>query len=144
MIHNDLLFSFLLLSDTVQLKTRKLIGNSIINAISPTQLSILKFVKFNDLVTPSHVNKYMKMSMPNTSREINKLITKRFLTKVVNERDRRKYYLYLTSDGETLINEFFTVVENQFSKQIKNISNEDLIEIITSIEVLNEKLLKKL
>ncbi|KIL42833.1 hypothetical protein KP77_34630 [Jeotgalibacillus alimentarius] len=52
--------------------------------------------------------------------------------------------MYLTSDGETLINEFFTVVENQFSKQIKNISNEDLIEIITSIEVLNEKLLKKL
>ena len=51
------------------------------------------------------------MSMPNTSRELKKLIEKSFIEKWEETEDRRKQYIRLSKDGEMIMNEAFISIK---------------------------------
>jgi DNA-binding MarR family transcriptional regulator len=79
------------------------------------------------------------MSLPNTSRELRKLIEKGLCTKVPDTIDRRKYYIQLTGKGQAMMDEAFRNIQIQFEQRIKHLSDEELMEIDKAIELLQKK-----
>jgi DNA-binding MarR family transcriptional regulator len=78
--------------------------------------------------------------MPNTSRELKKLSEKNLIEKISDTEDRRKQYIRLTKDGETMMNESFGCVESRFLQRIQNASKEDLADIDHALDILQTKL----
>ncbi|WP_336297942.1 hypothetical protein [Aneurinibacillus uraniidurans] len=79
------------------------------------------------------------MSMPNTSRELKKLIEKNLCQKFSAAEDRRKQYVRLSQEGEAMMNEAFTRIEARFLQRIKGASEKDLEEISKALDVLCSK-----
>ncbi|MDF2662623.1 MAG: mhqR 1, partial [Paenibacillus sp.] len=108
-------------------------------AITPVQYSILEYIAVSQPVTLSQISDCMHMSMPNTSRELKKLSDKQLCEKFDVAEDRRKQFIRLSRDGQTMMNEAFARIEARFLKRIQDVSDEDLKEIDRALDVLGAK-----
>ena len=54
--------------------------------------------------------------------------------------DRRKQYIRLSNDGETMMNKAFSSIESRFLNRIQNASKEDLEDIDRALDILQTKL----
>ncbi|WP_093265434.1 MarR family winged helix-turn-helix transcriptional regulator [Psychrobacillus sp. OK032] len=120
--------------------THELTQNSKSDSITPVQYKILEYITVSQPVTPSEISDCQHMSMPNTSRELKKLSEKNLIKKLSDTEDRRKQYICLSKDGETMMNEAFATVEIRFLDRIQNASKEDLKEIDRALDILQKKL----
>ncbi|WP_422392223.1 MarR family winged helix-turn-helix transcriptional regulator [Niallia oryzisoli] len=109
-------------------------------SISQVQYNILEHIAVNQPVTPSEINECQNMSMPNTSRELSKLKEKNLIEKIHDGTDRRKQYIRLTPEGESLMKEAFATIESRFLKRIEHASQKDLEHIEHAIDILQSKL----
>lgn len=107
--------------------------------ITPVQYSIMENLAVSQPVTLSQMSDCQHMSMPNTSRELKKLIEKNLCEKYTDSKDRRKQYFRLSNEGQVMMNKAFTLIEARFQQQIKNASEEDLAEIDHALDVLYSK-----
>ena len=108
--------------------------------VTPVQFSILEYIAVNPPVTPSQISDCQHMSMPNTSRELKKLIEKHLIEKWEDTEDRRKQYIRLSKDGEMMMNEAFKSIESEFLNRIQDASKEDLKDIESALDILHSKL----
>lgn len=108
--------------------------------VTPVQFSILEYIAVSQPVTPSQISDCQHMSLPNTSRELKKLIEKHLIEKWDNTEDRRKQLIRLSKDGERMMNEAFISIENDFFKRIQDHSKDDLEAIERALEILQTKL----
>lgn len=120
--------------------TQELTQNAKSDSITPIQYNILEYVTVSQSVTPSEISDCLHMSMPNTSRELRKLIEKGLIEKIGDTVDRRKHYIRLSNEGETMMKEAFATIEYRFQARIQNASKEDLKEIDRALEILQTKL----
>ncbi|MFJ7934448.1 MarR family winged helix-turn-helix transcriptional regulator [Sporosarcina sp. NPDC096371] len=120
--------------------TQELSQNAKTDSITPVQYNILEYVTVSQSVTPSEISDCQHMSMPNTSRELRKLIEKGLIEKVNDTEDRRKHYIRLSNEGEAMMKEAFATIESRFQARIQNASKEDLEEIDRALDVLQTKL----
>lgn len=120
--------------------THELTQNAKSDSITPIQYKILEYITVSQPVTPSEISDCQHISMPNTSRELKKLMEKNLIEKLTDTEDRRKQYICLSKDGETMMNEAFGTIESRFIHRIKNASKEDLQEIEQAIDILQTKL----
>ena len=81
----------------------------------------------------------MQMSMPNTSRELRKLIEKGLIEKITDTEDRRKQFVCLSDNGKKMMNEAFAFIESRFLTRMQKASEEDLAEIEHALDILRTK-----
>ena len=107
--------------------------------LTPIQFKIMQYIGVNHPVTLSELSDCLQISMPNTSRELKKLIEKGLCEKTVDVEDRRKQYIRLSEKGKTIINEAFASIENRFHDRIKNLSEKGIEEVRQALKVLHDK-----
>ncbi|QOV11590.1 MarR family winged helix-turn-helix transcriptional regulator [Viridibacillus arvi] len=121
--------------------THELTKDAKSDSITPVQYNILESITVStEPVTPSEISDCLHLSMPNTSRELKKLIEKNLIEKVSDTKDRRKQYILLSKEGEAMMNETFKLVESRFLNRIQHASEEDLEDIDRALDVLQSKL----
>ncbi|HIW31498.1 MAG TPA: MarR family transcriptional regulator, partial [Candidatus Paenibacillus intestinavium] len=107
--------------------------------ITPVQYKIMEYLAVSPPALLSDISDCMKMSMPNTSRELKKLTEQQLVQKRVDVSDRRKYYIHLTEQGTKMMDEAFAQIYTQFMARIKDLSNAELIEVETALHTLQSK-----
>jgi len=107
--------------------------------ITPVQYSILEYIAFSQPVTLSDISDCLHTSMPNSSREVKKLIAKNLCIKVEAPEDRRKQYIHLSSEGQAMMDLVFQQIEGKFQQRIQSASDKELLEIERAVEVLHAK-----
>ena len=120
--------------------TNEFTKNAKSDAVTSVQFSILEYIAVSQPVLVSQISDCQHMSMPNTSRELKKLSEKNLIEKVEDTEDRRKQFIRLSKDGETMMNEAFKCIESDFLNRIQNASEEDLEEIESALDILHTKL----
>ncbi|ALC87190.1 MULTISPECIES: MarR family winged helix-turn-helix transcriptional regulator [Bacillaceae] len=136
---NNLFHKFVAFTTSVHRVTHELTKNAKLDTITPVQYNILEYVYVSQPVTPSEISDCQYMSMPNTSRELKKLSEKNLIDKFGDIEDRRKQYIRLSKEGETMMNSAFQLIESDFLKRIKDASKEDLEEIEKALDILHKK-----
>lgn len=107
--------------------------------ITPVQYKILEYVAVSQPVTLSQISDCQHMSMPNTSRELKKLIEKNLCEKFDVAEDRRKQYIRLSKEGQAMMNAAFAILEERFLQRIKDSSEEELEQMNKALDVLLTK-----
>ncbi|WP_391208487.1 MarR family winged helix-turn-helix transcriptional regulator [Psychrobacillus sp. L4] len=137
---NALFNKCIALLTSVHRVTHELTQNAKSDSITPVQYKILEYITVSQPVTPSEISDCQHISLPNTSRELKKLSEKNLIEKLSDSEDRRKQYICLSKEGETMMNKSFATVELHFLNRIKNASQEDLDDIDRALDILQTKL----
>ncbi|MEH7108118.1 MULTISPECIES: MarR family winged helix-turn-helix transcriptional regulator [Bacillaceae] len=140
MNQNALFHKLIAFTTSVHRVTHELTKDARQDSITPIQYNILEYIFVSQPVTPSEINDCQNMSMPNTSRELKKLTEKKLIEKVNDDEDRRKQYVRLSKEGETLMKEAFATIQSRFQERIQHASKADLEEIERAIDTLQTKL----
>ncbi|MGE7999507.1 MarR family winged helix-turn-helix transcriptional regulator [Lysinibacillus sp. NPDC093190] len=135
----ELFNQFVAFTTAVHQVTHELTQNVKIDNITPVQYKILEYIKVSQPVTPTEISDCQHMSLPNTSRELRKLQERKFIEKISDSEDRRKHYVCLTEDGEKVMEEAFSCIEERFLQLIQHASKKDLEDIHHALNILDEK-----
>jgi len=111
--------------------------------LTPIQYNILEYISINEPAILSDISSCHQMSLPNTSRELKNLMEKNLINKFTDEKDRRKQYIVLSDEGKEVMNLVFHEVEQILKKRIDTLSGEQLQEIATAMELLQNKVFYK-
>lgn len=130
---------FVVFSAAVHQMTHEMTKDVKSDDITPVQYNILEYIAISQPVTPSQVSDCQHMSMPNTSRELKKLVDKHLCEKFDAPDDRRKQYYRLTPEGDQMMKEAFQLIEARFTRRIYDVENEELQEIERALDVLQSK-----
>ncbi|WP_420321885.1 MarR family winged helix-turn-helix transcriptional regulator [Flagellimonas sp.] len=82
----------------------------------------------------STINERMVTKMSNTTRLVDKLITKGYVERWVCEANRRKVEILITEKGKTILEKIDTVMEDTESVLLKNFSQKELEELNTLLD----------
>jgi len=107
--------------------------------ITPVQYRILEYLAVSRPVTISEISDCQQMSMPNTSRELKKLIEKKLCEKMAGAGDQRKQYIRLSKEGEALMKSAFQQIEEKFMQRIQLATDEELRDIEQALALLQTK-----
>ncbi|MGE7914624.1 MarR family winged helix-turn-helix transcriptional regulator [Lysinibacillus xylanilyticus] len=135
----ELFDQFVAFTTAVHQVTHELTQDVKIDNITPVQYKILEHIKVSQPVTPTEISDCQHMSLPNTSRELRKLQERKLVEKMIDTEDRRKHYVRLTADGEKMMKEAFTCIEERFQQLIQHASKKDLEDIQDALNILNKK-----
>ncbi|QNU03233.1 MarR family winged helix-turn-helix transcriptional regulator [Peribacillus butanolivorans] len=137
---NALFDKWVSFTTSVHQVTHELTQNAKSNSITPVQYNILEYITVSQPVTPSEISDCQHISMPNTSRELKKLSEKNLIEKLSDTEDRRKQYIRLSKEGETMMNEAFAIVESRFQIRLQHASKADIEDIERAMDILQTKL----
>ncbi|WP_058306362.1 MarR family winged helix-turn-helix transcriptional regulator [Gracilibacillus massiliensis] len=110
-----------------------------IENITTVQYKILEFITVSQPVTLSEISECLHLSLPNSSRELKKLIQSQLCEKIVDPDDRRKFDIHLTEKGTELMDNVFHQLELKFQEQISNLTDSELKEIEEAMKILQTK-----
>lgn len=108
--------------------------------LTPIQYSMLEYISVNQPVIPSDISECQQISMPNTSREIKKLLEKNLITKYADEKDRRKQYIVLTKEGKEIMDSIFYDIEYKLKERLNILGEDELFELNNAMDLLQKKL----
>ncbi len=137
---NELFNKVIVFTTSVHRVTHDLTYNIKSHSLTTLQYKILEYIKVSQPVTLSDISECQHISMPNTSREIKKLKEKNLIKKISISEDRRKQSIYLSEEGEAMMDEAFEIIKSRFLDRIQNTSEKDLEEIRQALEILQKKL----
>ncbi|MDQ0062684.1 MarR family winged helix-turn-helix transcriptional regulator [Paenibacillus harenae] len=129
------------ITDVHQMKHNVTKGFSI-EDITPAQYGILEFIAVSQPVTVSEISECKDMSMPNTSRELKKLIDKSLCWKYDADEDKRKQYVRLAPKGEELMGNVFAHMENWVGERVRGLSGEELEQLSQAMELLRSTIFR--
>ncbi|MFT8320135.1 MAG: MarR family winged helix-turn-helix transcriptional regulator [Bacillus sp. (in: firmicutes)] len=135
----DLFQKFVAFTTSVHQVTHELTKDAKSDTVTPVQYSILEHIYIHQPVTISEISDCQHMSMPNTSRELKKLLEKKLIEKGEDTKDRRKQLIRLSKGGETMMNHVFMHIEARFLQRIQDASQEELAEIDRALDLLHTK-----
>ncbi|MDG0791378.1 MarR family transcriptional regulator [Cohnella ginsengisoli] len=110
--------------------------------VTPVQYKMLEYVAVSQPVTLSSIADCTHMSLPNTSREIKKLMQKGLCEKVADTDDRRKQLIRLSEKGQQLMNGIFGHMLSQLEGRIGTLSDEKLKEIEQALDLLHDQVFR--
>ncbi|CAI6087374.1 MarR family winged helix-turn-helix transcriptional regulator [Cohnella sp. JJ-181] len=113
-----------------------------LDAVTPVQYKMLEYIAVSQPVTLSSVADCTHMSLPNTSRELRKLIDKGLCEKVVDGEDRRKQRIRLSVQGQALMNGVFGHMQTELDRRIEGLSAAQLKEIEQALDLLQTRIFK--
>ncbi|WP_172255141.1 MarR family winged helix-turn-helix transcriptional regulator [Saccharibacillus deserti] len=107
--------------------------------ITHVQYKILEYMMFSQPVTPSEIADCVNLSLPNTSRELRKLLEKGLCEKGVDEADRRRQMFRLSEEGQALMARVFAQAQRGFEQRIAGLSAAELTGIEQALELLRKR-----
>lgn len=139
-LDKSVLFQKLLLFTSDVIKTTQNLSKNVkVDDVTPVQYRILEQLAVSEPLTLSQISECQHISMPNTSREIKKLMEKQLCLKQDSPHDRRKQYISLSPEGEAMMKHTFSIVEARFNELIKDIPITDLQQIEAAVDLLQQK-----
>lgn len=138
-----LFHQFVSFTATIHQVTHDLTQNVTAANITPLQYKILEYIKVSQPVTPTEISDCQHMSLPNTSRELRKLQERQLIEKFSDTADRRKQYVRLSKEGEKMMEEAFTCIEERFLQLIQHATQDDLKDIQHALTILEEKVFQQ-
>ncbi|OWA35915.1 MarR family transcriptional regulator [Saccharibacillus sp. O16] len=111
--------------------------------VTPAQYKILEYMMLSQPVTPSEIADCVGLSLPNTSRELRKLLEKKLCEKAVDHSDRRRQLFRLSEDGQAMMNRIFAQVQKGFEQRIAGLSNQELTELEAAITLLQQTVFRQ-
>ncbi|WP_163582073.1 MarR family winged helix-turn-helix transcriptional regulator [Gracilibacillus saliphilus] len=114
-----------------------------IENITTVQYKILEFITVSQPVTLSEISECLHLSLPNSSRELKKLIQSQLCEKIIDPNDRRKFDIRLTEKGTVLMNKVFQQLELKFQERINNLTDSELEAMEEAIQILQSKFLDR-
>ncbi|QWU16102.1 DNA-binding transcriptional regulator, MarR family [Paenibacillus sophorae] len=121
--------------------TRHLLTEIKPEEITLLQFEILHFLYTEGSATFGQIGACTGMSLPNTSREVKKLIQKKLVTKRADIKDKRVYFVELSPSGKELMTASSSKLERLISGQYAHLNPEDVSEVMQALDLLSEKLL---
>jgi DNA-binding MarR family transcriptional regulator len=105
--------------------------------ISPQQYNILRILRGNgDWMTMNTVKERMIDKSPNTTRLVDKLVSKKYVDRKRCEEDRRVVYAKITNKGLKLMTELDDKSMKPFEKIADKISNKDAAHVSVDLDKL--------
>jgi len=110
--------------------------------VTPVQYKILEYMLFSQPVTPSAIADCVDLSLPNTSRELRKLIEKGLCEKATDDADRRRQLFRLSADGQAMMGRVFAQAQQGFEQRVAEITDEELLELEGALDLLHRKIFR--
>ncbi|MDT0608372.1 MarR family winged helix-turn-helix transcriptional regulator [Croceitalea rosinachiae] len=130
---------------TIPLQTRTIIHLSLVsnklseamgNALKPFEVSLQQFNVLRILkgqkgtaANLSTLNERMVSRMSNTTRLVDKLILKGFVNRCVCETNRRKVEIFITKEGEKVLDQMSDVIKTAETIAVQNFTEFELKEL---------------
>ena len=132
------------------LKTNSFIVDALSNILKPYKISLQQFNVLRILRgqkgSPSNlstVQEKMINRMSNTTRIIDKLVKKNYVSRSICEENRRKIELLITPKGLKILGKIDLIFEKEESKLTDKLSPEEHDEILTLFNKINNSLKQK-
>ena len=132
------------------LKTNTFVVDTLSNILKPYKISLQQFNVLRILRgqkgNPSNlstVQEKMINRMSNTTRIIDKLVKKNYVSRSICEENRRKIELLITPKGLKILEKIDLIFEKEESKLTDKLSSEEHDEILTLFNKINNSLKQK-
>ena len=100
--------------------------------ITPEQWSVLAKLYYEDGVYQKQISDCLIKDKPTMTRILDLLEKKNLIIRILDDKDRRKFKVYLTQDGKDIVNELVPVA-TEFQDRLKNNISEEELDFFTEI-----------
>lgn len=107
-----------------------------LHGLTAQQYEIMEYLAIEQPLTPSRISECKGISLPNTSRELRKLIEKGLCEKYDDPTDRRKQYIRLSSAGEQYMANVFAHLQTELWKLLDGSDSEELERMSAAMALL--------
>ena len=133
----DALFQhFVTFSASVHQLTTELTKDVRADSVTQAQYKMLEYIAVRQPLTLSEISDCLSMSLPNTSRELKKLMEKGLCRKVSISDDRRKQHILLTPAGEEMMKASFGLIRERFLQLSEPMTEDELRKAAEALTVL--------
>ncbi|MRX74262.1 winged helix DNA-binding protein [Bacillus lacus] len=139
MDHNKLFKQFVRFTASVHQTSNEITKEIQVENITNTQYKILEFITVNQPVTLTRISDCLNISLPNSSRELKKLIENQLCEKVSDLKDRRIFHIRLTDKGTAIMEEAFQQIQQVFQERMNDLTESELNEVGRAFRTLQEK-----
>ncbi|OWR31889.1 MarR family transcriptional regulator [Saccharibacillus sp. O23] len=142
MTHDVLFQKFVAFTAAVHEVTHELTRGVKNEDVTPVQYKILEYMMVSQPVTPSEIADCADLSLPNTSRELRKLIEKGLCEKATDDADRRRQLFRLSADGQAMMGRIFGQAQQGFEERVAGLTETELQELEQALELLQKKVFR--
>ena len=111
--------------------------------VNRTQLRALVFIKNNGEITMTDLCEKLNIEKGSLTTMVDDLTKKGYLTRIRDLRDRRKYILNLTNEGDVIAKDFLEELGKKLETRFLKLSKEDRDKFMQSIKNLEDILIKE-
>ncbi|AUN15145.1 MarR family winged helix-turn-helix transcriptional regulator [Paraclostridium sordellii] len=111
--------------------------------VNRTQLRALVFIKNNGEITMTDLCEKLNIEKGSLTTMVDDLNKKGYLTRTRDSRDRRKYILNLTSEGDNIAKDFLEELGDKLEKKFLELDKNDREKFMVSIKNLEDILVKE-
>ena len=106
--------------------------------VNRTQLRALVFIKNNGEITMTDLCEKLNIEKGSLTTMVDDLNKKGYLTRTRDSRDRRKYILNLTSEGDNIAKDFLEELGDKLEKKFLELDKNDREKFMVSIKNLED------
>ncbi|WP_308698699.1 MarR family transcriptional regulator [uncultured Thomasclavelia sp.] len=113
----------------------------------PVETQTLEIIGQNPGITASKIAKELKKTLSASSQILKKLEQKELVSRIKNPHNNREYNLYLTDVSKSIIDlhsELDEMIYSRYQEDLKDLSNEEILNFIKVQKVLNKEFLRDL
>jgi len=129
------MFRFFFASETT---LHKLMEKTKPEELTTIHYKILEYLYFNSSTDISGLANCLYLSLPNTSREIKKLIAANYVMKSVDIHDKRRYFLHLSKKGRLLMDQIFEKVIANATSIYSHLDSTKQLELVSHMDKVIE------
>ncbi|MBC8632654.1 MarR family transcriptional regulator [[Eubacterium] tenue] len=111
--------------------------------VNRTQLRALVFIKNNGEITMTDLCEKLNIEKGSLTTMVDDLTKKGYLTRIRDLRDRRKYILNLTNEGDVIAKDFLEELGKKLESRFLELSEDDRDKFMQSIKNLEDILIKE-
>ncbi|GAA0104779.1 MarR family transcriptional regulator [Paraclostridium sordellii] len=111
--------------------------------VNRTQLRALVFIKNNGEITMTDLCEKLNIEKGSLTTMVDDLNKKGYLTRTRDSRDRRKYILNLTSEGDNIAKDFLEKLGDKLENKFLELDKNDREKFMASIKNLEDILVKE-
>jgi len=123
-------------SQAFRLNIMKPIEKRLRTETPPAGFMAMLFIYSNGPCTMSELTHALCCSKQQTTQTVDKLIKSNYAIRQTHESDRRKIVISITEEGKMVVKRAMGEFKNIFSDALDVLSNDELDELITALEVM--------
>ncbi len=108
--------------------------------ITPEQWSVLAKLHHEDGIYQKQIADSLVKDKPTTTRILDLLEKKNFIIRICDDKDRRKFRVYLTQDGKNTVNELIPAAIEFHNRLKSGISSEELENFYEILKKINKNI----